>query len=321
MKRYSKLTALVLAGAMLLGLCACAGSNSDATYTVGICQLTQHTALDKATQGFKDALEQALPGQVKFDDQNASNDLSLCSTILSKFVAAEVDLILANATPALQTAAAATVDIPILSTSVTEYGAALGLEDFTGTIGGNISGTSDLAPLDKQAQMVQDWFPDAERIALLYCSAEANSRYQVDHIQPELEKLGYTCEHFPFTDSNDLFAVIEGAADWADVIYVPTDNTVASNTAIIDNCCRAAKVPVIGGESAITEGCGVASLCIDYYELGVATGQMAVKILTGEADISEMPVQHAEYFGVYNPEICTELGLSVPEGYTAIGAQ
>lgn len=319
MKLHSKLAALALAGAMLLGLCACSGGQ-DGTYTVGICQLTQHAALDKATQGFKDALGEALPGQVKFDDQNASNDLSLCSTILGKFVASDVDLILANATPALQTAAAATVDIPILSTSITEYGIALGLEDFNGTIGGNISGTSDLAPLDEQAQMVKAWFPDAKNIALLYCSAEANSQYQVDNIQIELEKLGYTCKHFSFTDSNDLFAVVEGAADWADVIYVPTDNTVASNTAIIDNCCRSLKVPVIGGEEAITAGCGVASLCIDYYDLGFTTGEMAAQILTGQADISQMPIQHAAYFGVYNPEICAALGLSVPEGYTAIDA-
>jgi len=318
MKKLSKLIALVSAFALTLTLAACSGSGGE-TYTVGICQLTQHTALDQATQGFVDALNEALPGQVKFDQQNASNDLSLCSTILSKFVAAEVDLILTNATPALQTAAATTVDIPILSTSVTEYGIALGLEEFDGTIGGNISGTSDLAPLDQQAKMIQDWFPNAKNVALLYCSAEANSQYQVDHIQVELEKLGYTCRHFSFTDSNDLFAVVEGAADYADVIYVPTDNTVASNTAIIDNCCRAAKVPVIGGEEAIIAGCGVASLCINYYDLGFATGEMAVQILTGKADISQMPIQHAEHSALYNPELCAELGLTVPEGYTAIG--
>ena len=332
-----KLLALVLTGVMALSLAAC-GAKEEApaapaasapaasapaaaeTYTVGICQLVQHVALDAATQGFMDALNEALPGQVTFDNQNASNDIPMCSTIVNQFVAADVDLILANATPALQAASAATIDIPILGTSVTEYGVAMGIKDFNGTVGGNVSGTSALAPLDQQAAMVKEWFPDAKTVGLLYCSAEANSQYQVDVVKTELEKLGYTCEFYSFSDSNDLAAVTESAAAASDVIYVPTDNTVASNAALIDNICRPAGIPVIAGEEGICAGCGVATLSISYYDLGVATGKMAAKILTGEADISTMPVGYAETVTPkYNADICASLNITPLEGYEAIG--
>ncbi|MTQ95368.1 ABC transporter substrate-binding protein [Pseudoflavonifractor sp. BIOML-A6] len=351
MKKLSKLTSILMAGAMLLSLAACGGnptggesgtspspapsqsaaepSNSAApantpdaaaSYTVGICQLVQHEALDAATKGFIDAINEALPGQVTFDEQNASNDIPMCSTIINQFVASNVNLILANATPALQAATAATVDIPILGTSVTEYGVAMGIKDFTGTVGGNVSGTSDLAPLADQAAMVQEWFPDARNVGLIYCSAEPNSQYQVDVVKTELEALGYTATLYSFSDSNDLAAVTESAVAASDVIYVPTDNTVAANTGIIDNICRPAKIPVICGEEGIARGCGVATLSISYYDLGQTTGKMAVKILTGESDVSTMPVEYAPNFTPkYNAEICADLGLTPPEGYEAIG--
>ena len=339
MKNLSKLTALLSAAAMTLSLAACSGGNAastpapvdtstptdtaapseGATYTVGICQLVTHDALDAATQGFMDALNEALPGQVEFDVQNAAGDSNTCSTIVNSFVADGVDLILANATPALQAATAATADIPILGTSVTEYGVALDIDDFTGTVGGNVSGTSDLAPLDQQAAMIYELFPDAETVGLIYCSAEANSQYQVDTVKAELEKLGYTCELYPFADSNDAAAVTQTACDASDVIYVPTDNTVASNTGIVDNICQPAGVPVVAGEEGIVKGCGVATLSISYYDLGVTTGKMAAQILTGEADISSMPIAYAEDFTPkYNPVICEALGLTMPENYVAI---
>ena len=230
-----------------------------------------------------------------------------------------MDLILANATAPLQAAVAATSDIPILGTSVTEYGVALGISDFNGVVGTNVSGTSDLAPLDQQAAMVQEWFPDAKTVGLLYCSAEPNSQYQVDTVQAELEKLGYTCTQYAFSDTNDMASVTQNAADNSDVIYVPTDNTCANNTGVIDNICRPAGVPIIAGEEGICGGCGVATLSISYYDLGVTTGEMAVKILTGEADISEMPIEYAPQFTKkYNEAICADLGLTVPEGYEAI---
>ena len=323
-----KLLAVLVAGAMALAASACGSGEAEdpaestgETYTIGICQLVEHEALDAATQGFQDALTDEFGDAVTFDLQNAQNDSNTCSTIINGFVSSGVDMILANATPALQAAAAGTSDIPILGTSVTEYGVALEIDDFNGTVGGNISGTSDLAPLDQQAAMVKEWFPDAKKVGLLYCSAEANSQYQVDVVKVELETLGYECQLYAFSDSNDLSAVCNTAAGECDVIYVPTDNTVASNTGIIDNICRPAGIPVIAGEEGICAGCGVATLSISYYDLGYTTGQMAVKILKGEADIAEMPIEYTDVTKKYNKAICEELDLTVPEGYEAIEAE
>ena len=341
MKKLSKLAALALAAVMVLALAACGGTQSGnaetpaptgttpatsapsaEVYSVGICQLMQHVALDDATQGFIDALYAELGEEnVKINTQNASGEMTLCNTIVSQFLAEEVDLIMANATPALQAAAAATADVPIIGTSVTEYGVALGIENFTGTVGGNISGASDLASLQEQAKMVKEWFPDVKTVGLLYCSAEANSQYQVDVMKAELEALGYTCEYASFSDSNDLAGVVENCVASYDLIYVPTDNTVASNTEIIDNICRPAKQPVIGGDGGICGGCTVATLCIEYYDLGYAAGEMAAQVLTGEADISTMPIAYAEASSVYNAEICADLGLTPPEGYTALATE
>ena len=324
MKNIRKLTSLLLATVMTLTLAACGGSTpqtapetdaayeDDGLYTIGICQLVQHEAHDDATQGFKDALNEVLPNQVTFTSHIASNDIAACSGIVNQFIAEEVDLILANATPALQIASAATDEIPILGTSVTEYSAALGLEDFDGTVGGNISGTSDLAPLEDQAAMVRAWFPDAETIGMLYCSAEINSEYQITEVRKLLEEMGYACEEFAFTESNDLPLVLESAIASSDALFVPTDNTVAANSSIIDNYCRPAGIPVIGGDLGICNGCGVATLCVTYYDLGYQTGLMAAKILTGEADISEMPIEYGGTTRVYNEEICAELGLTPP---------
>ena len=317
-----KFLALVLSLLMILALVACGstGTAKKDTYSVGIVQLVQHDALDAATQGFIDALKAELGDKVTFDNQNASGDIPMCSTIVNKFVSANVDLIMANATPALQAASAATTQIPILGTSVTEYGVAMGIQNFTGTVGGNVSGTSDLAPLDQQVAMIKEWFPDAKKVGLLYCSAEANSQYQVDVVKAELDKLGIAATMYSFSDSNDLAGVTEKAAAESDVIYVPTDNTVAANTGIIDNICRPAKVPVIAGEEGVCAGCGVATLSISYYDLGTATGKMAAKILKGESKIAEMPIEYAPQFTKkYNPAICDALGLKAPEGYVAIG--
>ena len=311
-----KLVSILIAVMLLLTASALAEGQ---TYTVGVCQLVTHDALDAATQGFMDALTEELGDAVTFDVQNAAGDSNTCSTIVNSFVAADVDLILANATAALQAAVAATADIPILGTSVTEYGVALDIDDFTGTVGGNVSGTSDLAPLDQQAAMLQTLFPDAKNVGLLYCSAEANSQYQVDTVKGYLEEMGYTCTLYPFADSNDAAAVTQTAADASDVIYVPTDNTVAANTGIVDNICQPAGEPVIAGEEGICKGCGVATLSISYYDLGVTTGKMAAKILTGEADISTMPIAYAENFTPkFNTVIGDALGIAMPEGYTAI---
>lgn len=296
-----------------------AADSDGETYVVGICQLVQHDALDAATQGFMDALTEALGDKVTFDVQNAQGDSNTCSTIVNSFVSSDVDLILANATPALQAAVAGTNEIPILGTSVTEYGVALGIDGFDGTVGGNVSGTSDLAPLDGQADMLQELFPDAKTVGLLYCSAEANSQYQVDTIKAFLEEKGYSCEYYAFSDSNDITSVVTNAADTVDVIYVPTDNTAASNSELINNVCIPAGVPVVAGEEGICAGCGVATLSISYYDLGVATGKMAAKILAEGADISTMPIEYAPNFTKkYQAANCETLNVTVPDDYEAI---
>ena len=312
-----KLVSILMAAVLLL--CAVPVLAEGQTYTVGVCQLVTHDALDAATQGFIDALTEELGDAVTFDVQNAAGDSNTCSTIVNSFVAADVDLILANATAALQAAVAATADIPILGTSVTEYGVALDIDDFTGTVGGNVSGTSDLAPLDQQAAMLQELFPDAENVGLLYCSAEPNSVFQVETIQGYLEEMGYTCTQYAFTDVNDLSAVTQSACDGSDVIYIPTDNTAANNTETIANVVIPAGVPVVCGESGICSGCGVATLSISYEELGRITGEMAVQILTGEADVSELAIQYdTAVTKMYNATNCEALGITVPDGYQPI---
>ena len=312
-----KIIALALALVMLASLAACGGSGSG-KYKVGICQLVQHPALDAATQGFQDALTKQLGDKVEFDVQNASGEPTNCTTIINGFVSSKVDLIMANATPALQAAASATDTIPILGTSVTDYASALELDNWNGTVGGNISGTSDLAPLDGQAAMIQELFPDAKTVGILYCSSEANSQYQVDVITGYLTEMGFTVTPYSFTDTNDVASVTQKACDSA-VIYIPTDNTAASNTEAIANVVLPAKVPVVAGEAGICQGCGVATLSISYYDLGYATGLMAAKVLTGEAKISEMPVQYApEFTKQYNEANCAALGVTVPADYSPL---
>ena len=337
--RRSFLTAAAACGAAA-ALSACGGSSSASSaaasstvasasvaaasngekFTVGICQLVQHAALDAATQGFEDALTASFGENVTFDFQNAQGDSATCATIANGFVSSGVALIRANAPPALQAAQAATNTIPILGTSVTEYGVALGLDNFSGTVGGNVSGTSDLAPLDQQADMIVEWMPEVKKVGLLYCSAEANSQYQVDEVQKYLEAKGVTATQYAFSDSNDLSSVCQKAADENDALYVPTDNTVAANTGIVDGICRPAKKPVFAGEEGICSGCGVATLSISYYDLGYTTGEMAVKILNGESDISTMAIEYTDVTKKYNKAICDDLGLTVPEGYVEIEA-
>ena len=332
-----RLLAALMAGAMALTMTACGGSSSGSddsnaasgsdsgstgSYKVGIVQLVQHEALDAATQGFQDKLKELVEadgGEVKFDSQNASGESANCTTIVNGFVSAGVDLIMANATAALQAAQAGTSDIPILGTSVTDYGTALGVSDWTGKTGTNISGTTDLAPLDGQADMLKELFPDAKNVGLLYCSAEPNSKYQIDTIKPLLEAQGYTCTEFAFTDSNDVASVAQNAASGSDVIYIPTDNTAASCTEAIANVVIPAKVPVIAGEQGICSGCGVATLSIDYNELGQATGEMAYEILVKGANPGDMEVQAAPTFTkMYNKANCEKLGITIPDDYTAI---
>lgn len=322
---------LAIALAVVLA-CSCMVFTSCETkkdkYVIGISQLVTHVALDAATEGFKDAVVAELGEEnVEFDYQNADNSTDMCATIANGFVSKKVDLIMANATPALLAAYNATTTIPILGTSITEYGVALGIEDFSGTVGGNVSGTSDLAPLDQQAQMILDLVPEAKKVGLLYCASEPNSTYQVKKVGEYLTAKGITCTEYTFTDSNDAATVADKAAKENDALYIPTDNTAAACAETIYGGMTTKK-PIIAGEAGICSGCGIATLSIDYYDLGYATGKMAAKILKGEADISTMAIEYTpeeKLSKLYNKEICDELGIDTAalelKGYTALDAE
>ena len=321
---HKKLLSAALAAALTLSLAGCgSGEGADDSfdgYTVGICEQMEHVSLSEATRGFKDALVEAFGEDgVRFSEGNALGEQNSCATIIDGFIADGVDLILANATWPLQAAASATSEIPVLGTSVTDYATALDLGEFDGVIGTNVSGTSDLVPLEDQAALIKELFPEAGTVGLLYCSGEPNSVYQVETVRAELEGMGYACEAYAFTDANDLGAVAQTACDGSDLIYIPTDNTVAANTETVANVVIPAGVPVVGGDPGICSGCGVATITCDYYELGRLTGELAAEILRGETDVSALPVQYLEPLKVYNAENCAALGLEIPEGYTPLG--
>lgn len=318
-----KMISLILTVIMVLSFTACSGTpaSEEGVYTVGICQLIQHEALDAATEGFKDALAEKLgEDKVKFIYQNASGDSQTCITICNQFVSEGVNLIMANATPALQAASAATGTIPIVGTSITDYATALEIDDWTGKTGTNITGTADLAPLAEQAAMIKELFPDAKKVGIIYCSAEANSIYQAEVVEAELDKMGLDHERFTFVDSNDVASVAAAACAGSDVIYIPTDNTAATCTETINNVALPAGVPIVAGEAGLCAGCGVATLSISYYDIGFIAGEMAAEILAEDKNPGEMEIGFApEVVKMYNADICAALGITPPEGYEPLG--
>lgn len=320
----------IIAMAMLMALsltslaaCGKSGSqsNPNAKYKVGVCQLVQHAALDAATEGFTAALKDELGDEVSVEVQNASGDSATCATICNTFVSEGVDLIMGNATPALVSASQATASIPIVGTSITDYATALDISDWNGKTGINVTGASDLAPLDKQAELLKELFPDAKKVGIVYCTAEANSKYQSTEITKTLKSMGYEVTEFTFSDSNDIQSVVTNACSNSDVLYIPTDNQAAAATETINNVALAAKVPIVCGEEGICEGCGVATLSISYYDMGYNAGKMAAKILKEGADPSTMDIQYSnEFTKKYNADICKTLGITPPDGYVAIEA-
>ena len=316
-----KIVSIIIVLAMVLSFAAC-GSDpaADGKYTVGICQLVQHEALDAATEGFKAALTDALGDNVTFIEHNASGDAATCITICNQLVAEGVDLMMGNATPALQAAAAASSTIPVVGTSITDYATALEIADWTGKTGTNITGTADLSPLDQQAAIIPELFPDAQKVGIVYCSAEPNSVYQAGIVEAELNALGLDVEIFTFADSNDVAAVVSAACAAADVLYIPTDNTAATCAETINNVALPAGVPIISGEENACKGFGAATLSISYYDIGYIAGEMAVEILVNGANPGDMEIGYApDVTKKYNAEICAQLGIEVPEGYVAIG--
>ena len=323
MKKTFKAIISVLLVAVIVVACftACTNNanNGEKVYKVGICQLTQHEALDAATKGFRDALTEKLGDKVVFDEQNASGESTNCTTIVSKFVSDKVDLILANATPALTAATEATNTIPIVGTSITDYATALAISNWSGKTGINVTGTADLAPLKDQAAMIKELVPNAKTVGILYCSAEPNSKYQSDIVKSELEALGYEVKVYTFVDSNDVLAVTQSAVQNCQALYIPTDNTAASNTELINSVTEPAKVPIVAGEEGICKGCGVATLSISYYDIGYKAGLMAYEILVNGANPADMEIAYADSTTKkYMADRAAAIGVTIPDGYEAI---
>lgn len=322
MKNISKrVLCAVLCIVCAFALVACNNDKKqdDGVYNVGICQLVQHEALDAATEGFKAALTEKLGDKVVFDEQNASGEATNCTTIASKFVSDKVDLIMANATGALTAAAQATDTIPVVATSITDYATALEIKDWNGKTGFNVTGTSDLAPLDGQANMIKELMPEAKTVGILYCSAEPNSKYQSTVIMEHLNTLGFECKEFTFVDTNDVTAVTTQAASECDVIFAPTDNTVASNAPAINNVLEPAGVPLIAGEEGICKKAGVATLSITYYDIGYKAGEMAYEILANGVDPAQMEIEYAkDLTKKFVKERAELLNIAIPEGYEEI---
>lgn len=330
MKKQKILALVLVAMLSVFALAGCGSSTTSGsaaandaggdTYTIGLIQLLEHPALDAATEGFQDAVKEALGEEnVTFDFQNAQGEQTNCATIASGFVSNNVDLIFANATPALQATAAATSDIPIVGTSITDYASALEITDWAGTTGSNVTGTSDLAPLDQQAAMIQELFPDVKQVGILYCSAEANSVYQVENIGAELDKLNIAHKSYAAADSNEVQSVTTSAIAECDVLYIPTDNTMAANTEIINNIAAPANIPIVAGEEGICKTCGIATLSINYYDLGYAAGEIAVDILQNGTDPGTIEIAYAkDVVKEYNPTIAANLGITLPDDYVAL---
>ncbi|MGN0679763.1 MAG: ABC transporter substrate-binding protein [Oscillospiraceae bacterium] len=317
MKTSKKIASIFAAAAMMLTMAGCDNANNaNKTYTVGICQLLEHPALDAATKGFQDALKDKLGDKVKFDTQNAQGEATNCTTIVNKFVSANVDLIMANATPALAAAASGTNTIPVVGTSITSYDVAFGGDQWKGK---NITGASDLAPIDQQEDMILEIFPGTKKVGILYCSAEPNSKYQAEVMIDELKKDGIEYKEYTVADSNEIQAQTQAAVgDDCDVIYIPTDNVIANAAETVKNVVVPAKVPVVAGEEGICSGCGTVTLSISYESMGYNAGLMAYEILVNGKNPGEMEVGYSDVTKKYNKAICEELSVKVPEGYTAI---
>lgn len=333
--KIKKIIAAAAASAMLLTAASCSsdeGGSADAgnggnsadgskVYNIGICQLVEHPALDSATEGFMAALKEKLGDNVKFDNQNAQNEATNCTTICNNFVSSGVDLILANATGSLQAASSATSEIPIVGTSITNYATAMGVDDWSEMAGKNITGTSDLAPIEEQENMIVELFPDVKQVGILYCSAESNSKYQANLMEAALEADGIAYKEYSVADSNEIQAMTTTAVAECDVIYVPTDNTIANATETVKNVVVPANIPVIAGEEGICTGCGVATLSISYYDIGYRAGEMAYDILVNGKKAGDMEIEFApQVEKKYNTEICSSLGITPPEDYVAIEA-
>ena len=320
MKKVTSLLAMTVAAVMAMTGCGgndAADDSADAgeTYTVGIIQQLEHPALDQATKGFEDKLTELLGDKVKFDYQNAQGEQTNCTTIATKFVSNDVDLIMANATTALQAAAAATGDIPIVGTSVTDYKTA-GVVDSNEKPGTNVTGVSDLGEIKAQVDVLLTFCEPDTKIAVVYCSAEPNSTYQADLAKKYLEEQKIPYAIYTAADSNEIQAVVTKAVADCNAMYIPTDNTFANNMEIVKNIAVPARVPTVTGAEAMCEVGALATLSISYYDLGAKAAEMAYDILVNGKKPAEMPIEYLTDGLVpkYNADIAEALGVTIPEG-------
>ena len=322
MKKMMRATALLLTAAMMMTGCGGGSDDAasgDAAYKVGIVQQMEHAALDAATQGFQDKLTELLGDDVVFDYQNAQGEQTNCTTIATKFVSDGCDLIMANATTALQSAYAATADIPIVGTSVTDYVTA-GVVDSNEAPGRNVTGVSDLSSIDAQIDVLLQFCAEDAKVAVVYCSSEPNSIYQAELAEKYLQSLDRDYAVYTVADSNEIQAVMTTAVGECDAVYIPTDNTLANNMEIVKNVTVPAGVPSFGGAEQMCAEGALSTLSISYYDLGVRAGEMAYEILVNGANPAEMPIEFVSegIIPKYNPEIAEALGVTVPEGMTAV---
>ncbi len=323
MKKYGKpVLALALCALLIATVTGCGGSEQadsqsgdEKIYNIGIAQYMDHVALDSARQGFVDALADNgyVDGEnIKIDLQNAQGDQSNLSTISDRFVSNNMDLVLAIATPATQAVAGKTTEIPILGTAVTDYVAAR-LVDSNDVPGGNVSGTTDMNPIKEQIDLLVKLVPDAKTVGVLYTSSEDNSILQASLAKEAIEKLGLRYVEVTVTNSNDVQQATQSIVDQCDAIYIPTDNVFASAMPVVHGVTSVSKTPVICGESGMVDNGGLATLGINYYDLGYQTGLMGVKILKGESEPATMPIESATKFDfAINGTVAEEIGLNIP---------
>lgn len=317
--RSKVLASIFTVGALALASCSSDSSDSSTStdaaggdsYRVGINQLVQHPALDAATTGFKEAFEEA-GVDVTFDEQNANGEQGTALTISQQFASGNLDLVLAVATPAAQATAQNITDIPVLFTAVTDAVSAE-LVDSNEAPGGNVTGTSDIAPIEQQLELLQQLVPDAKSIGIVYASGEVNSQVQVDEVTKAAEPLGLSVNTQTVTTVNEIQQAVEALGD-VDVIYVPTDNMVVSGISSLVQVAEQKQIPVIAAESGTVEGGALATLGIDYTELGRQTGEMALRILQDGEDPATMPVETAtEFTYVINEDAAERQGVEIPQ--------
>lgn len=327
MKRFIKFFSMAFIG-LLVAFAVVACGNAPATnegsepaasaasgaeyYRIGILQLVEHDALDASNRGFIDALNDA-GIDYEVDQQNAQGDQSACQTIATKLVNDEDDLILVIATPAAQAVAGATSEIPIVGTAITDFADA-GLVNDNAAPGTNVTGTSDLTPVNEQIALIPTLFPEAKTVGILYCSAEANSTFQANMAHEACEANGLAWEDYTVSSSNEIQQVVESMVGKVDVIYIPTDNVMAAGMQTVAMVANDNGLPTVVGEQGMVENGGLVSYSIDYYELGYRAGQMAVRILVDGADPAEMPIEYLaaeECELVYNEETAATLGVDL----------